>query len=453
VAYGGISTDSRTTRAGDLYVALVGERFDGHDFVADALAAGASGAVVSRPVPGAEGATLYPVEDTLVALGRLARHRRDALRGRVIGITGSSGKTGTKDLMAAAIGASKRVHATPRNLNNRIGVPLTLLDAPDDAEALVVEMGTNEPGEIRILTEIVHPEIGVVTTVSESHLEKLGSLEGVMEEKLDLLRGLDPEAGVAIVGDEPPALARAARALLPRVRVAGLSERADPDLRPTELESDVQGRYRFRWKGHRVSLSAPGRHSVANALLALAAADELGVPGEDASGALAAVPPGPLRGEVRRIGRTTLLVDCYNANPQSVRSALDWLEGFTGDGRRVAVLGTMLELGSRTDDLHRELLDEAVRRRLDLVVAVGVFAAAAREREGVGPAGGDLVSPEVIAEDDPRTAYGRLRERLEGGEIVLLKASRGVALEALVPLFERDEIRGTEAAATGAEGV
>ena len=188
----GISTDSRTTREGSLFVALYGDNFDGHDFVSDALGRGARGAVVARPIE-ADGACVYPVEDTLLALGQLAGHRRSRLDAVVVGITGSSGKTATKEMTRAAIEGSRRVHATPENLNNRIGLPLTLLDAPDDAEVVVLEMGTNEPGEIAALTRIAEPRIGIVTTVSESHIEKLESLEGVLDEKLDLLRGLSDD--------------------------------------------------------------------------------------------------------------------------------------------------------------------------------------------------------------------------------------------------------------------
>ncbi|NIP57653.1 MAG: UDP-N-acetylmuramoyl-tripeptide--D-alanyl-D-alanine ligase, partial [Gemmatimonadetes bacterium] len=231
IAYAGVSTDSRTVAREALFVALVGERFDGHDFVADAAAAGAAGAVVSRPPDGVEDLVLYRVDDTLEALGRLARYRRRHLSARVVGITGSSGKTTTKDLVRGALEPAYRVHATRGNLNNRIGLPRTVLDAPDETQILVLEMGTNEPGEIGILTGIAEPGYGVVTTVSETHLEELETLEGVLAEKLDLLRGLT-EPGVGVVSDEPPVLAEAARGAAERVRVAGWSEAADPDLRP-----------------------------------------------------------------------------------------------------------------------------------------------------------------------------------------------------------------------------
>lgn len=427
--YTGVTTDSRTAVPGDLYVALRGERFDGHDFVADALAGGARGAVVSRPVAGADTAVLYPVDDTLVALGRLARHRRERLPARVVGITGSSGKTTTKEMVAAALGESKRVHATPGNLNNRIGLPRTLLAAPADAEVVVVEMGTNEPGEIGILTDIARPEVGVVTTVGASHLEKLGSVEGVLDEKLDLLRHM-PAGGRAVVGDEPPELPEAAREIDPDVRVVGWSDRADPDLRPGDVEVDHWGYHRFQWKGRSLLLGLAGRHAVVDALLALAVAEIMGVGPAAAARGVASVRPGEMRGEIRKTGDLTLLLDCYNANPQSVVAALDLLGSHGQEVRRVAVLGTMLELGARSDELHEAVLDEVLDRDLELVAATGCFARPARVREAE--------DRRLVVAEEPRVAYTRLRERLRGDEVVLLKASRGVALEKLVPLFEED---------------
>jgi UDP-N-acetylmuramoyl-tripeptide--D-alanyl-D-alanine ligase len=430
VPYTGVSTDSRQVGEGELYVALVGKRFDGHDFVADALARGARGVVVSRATAAAPPSRTYRVQDTLVALGALAAHRRASLRAPVVGITGSAGKTTTKDFTAAALGAAKRVHATRGNLNNRVGMPLTLLAAPEDTEAVVLEMGTSEPGEIRVLARIARPDVGVVTTVGEAHLEKLGSFEGVLEEKLDLLRNL-AAGGRCVVGDEPPVLAERARTLCKGLRVAGWSSRADPDLRPEGAHFDADGRYCFYWRGESVAVPLAGPHAVTDALLALAVADLLGVPPADAARGLASAATNPMRAEVRRIGGLAVIVDCYNANPQSVGAALDILEGQAVAARRVAVLGTMLELGAESPRLHGEVLKRALAKHIDLIVATGGFARAAAE---LGVADGDR----VLAADDWREAYPLLRARLEGDEVVLLKASRGIALEEILPLLEAD---------------
>ncbi|MDX1495186.1 MAG: UDP-N-acetylmuramoyl-tripeptide--D-alanyl-D-alanine ligase [Longimicrobiales bacterium] len=428
VEYAGVSTDSRTVEEGDLYVALVGERYDGHDFVADALSRGALGAVVSQPAAGdPANVRLYPVDDTLVALGRLAHHRRQALSVPVVGITGSSGKTTTKDMAAAALSSTLRVHATKANLNNRIGMPLTVLSVPEDAEALVLEMGTNEPGEIATLAQIARPDVAVITTVGESHLEKLGSLEGVMEEKLQILRHM-ADAGRCVVGDEPPALPERARKICDRVRVVGWSERADEGSRPEHPDVDVFGKYAFDWRGQRVTAPMVGKHGVTNALLALTVAELLGVSPRDAVRGLAATEHRALRTEFRRIGDLTLIVDCYNANPQSVRASLDVLEAQGVAARKVAVLGSMLELGDASSRLHREVLTDALARDVDLVAATGAFAQAASE----------LSDPRLLTGNEWADAYPRLRERLEGDEIILLKASRGVALEGILPLLEGD---------------
>lgn len=453
IEYSGVSTDSRTIAEGDLYVALIGERFDGHDFVADALSRGALGAVVSHPVAGdPPDVRLYPVDDTLVALGKLASHRRGAIEAPVVAITGSSGKTTTKDMTAAALSATLRVHATEGNLNNRIGMPLTVLAAPNDAEAIVLELGTNEPGEIATLAQIARPDIAVITTVGESHLEKLGSLEGVLEEKLSLLRHM-AERGRCVVGDEPPRLAERARKLCSELRVVGWSERADEGGRPGHPDVDVFGKYTFDWKGQRVTAPMFGRHGVTDSLLALTVAELLDVPVREAVRGLARTESRVMRGEYRRIGDLTLIVDCYNANPQSVRMSLDVLEAQGVAARKVAVLGSMLELGEATAALHRDVLADALERDIDLVVATGHFASAAEELgagtrpDGTRPLTGE--ADRIISAVDWREAYPALRSRLRGDEILLLKASRGVALEGILPLLEADFGRPAERGGSG----
>ena len=429
--FSGVVTDSRKVHPGDLYVALVGETFDGHDFVDQARAAGARGAVVARAGLERADAAIYRVDDTLLALGRLAAHRRAALNVPVVGITGSSGKTSTKDFTRGALSSRKTVHATIGNLNNRIGAPMTLLGTPAGVDVVVVEMGTNEPGEIRTLADIVRPDIGVVTTVGESHLQGLGSIAGVLEEKLDMVRGVAP-GGSAVVGDTPASLPERARALNPRARVAGWTERADADLRPVAVTVDANGVHSFEWRGAAVKLGVPGRHMVQNALLALTVAELLGVDPASAASGIASVQPGWMRGQVEKIGGLSLLLDCYNANPQSTRAALDLLELQTGAGRRVAVIGSMLELGDRSDVLHEDVLRYALARDLDVVVATGKFAAAA---SAVGAGNG---RPALVVAEDPTAARPLLKALLHGDEVVLLKASRGVALEKLLPLLRTD---------------
>lgn len=443
--YPAICTDTRDLAPGDLFVALIGERFDGHAFVASALERGASAAVVSRPIDGVPTDRLYFVPDTLQALGDLARFRRRALPARVVGIAGSVGKTGTKEMTRAVLASQRRTHATTANLNNRIGVPLTLLTAPDDAEVVVVEMGTSLRGEMAALTAIADPDIAVIVTVGAEHLEGIGGLDEAIEEELDVLRGLRPEA-LAIVGDRPEQLAERARALVPSVHVAGRTAGADEAWRAERIALDADGRALFTWRGRSVQLAVPGGHAVDNALLALAVGEAVGVEAGAACAALAEVEPQGLRGEVRRIAQLDLVLDCYNANPQSVEAALDLLEHRHGPGARVALLGSMLELGPTSDDWHERVLESALSRSIDRVIATGEFATAARRIEsrrgavrlgdpssGVAPMGASRLE----AFDDPIEAGEHLAASLRGDEIVLLKGSRGVALERLVPLFEQ----------------
>lgn len=429
--YPAVWTDTRTIPEGALFVALRGERFDAHDFLAQAAERGARGAVVERVPEGAPSSLVYyEVPDTLEALGQLARHYRRSLGARVCAVVGSNGKTTTKDLAKAVLETRYRVHATEANLNNLIGVPLTLLAAPVDAEALVVEVGTNTPGEVGRLARIVEPDVAIITTVAEEHLEGLGDLEGVLREETAILEAL-PSQGVALVGEEPPELAERARTMASRVRVCGWSELADAELRAERVELDEQGRTSFHWQDRTVRLAFRGRPNARNALLALALGLEWGVDVDAAVAALAHVRPPRMRGEMHRYGDLTVIADCYNANPASVEAAVDLLVSLPRNGARVAVLGTMRELGTASEGLHRRTAEAVAAADVDLIVATGEFAAAFE------PLAGQL-GDRLIAVDDPLDAYAPLARRLSGREVVLLKGSRGVALERLLPRFEED---------------
>jgi len=446
-----VSTDSRTIAPGELFVALRGDYFDGHEFVRAACAAGAAGVLVDRNAPAelTEGldAAVFVVTDSLVAYGALARARRDQIDVPVVVITGSSGKTTTKELLRSAIDAHTRVHATQANFNNRIGLPRTLLATPVEVDAVVLEAGTSEPGEIAELAAISDPDVAVVTTVGEAHLEKLGSFQGVLTEKLDLVRGMR-EGGTAFVGESPDILPTTADAIERRVKTVGFGPTASPDARGELMEPDGDGHFGFRWRDRTVRMSLPGRHVALDALIALAVIDHLGYPVERAVEGVARYTGGALRDEVRKIGGLTLVSDCYNSNPVSARAALDALAARRSIGPRVAFLGTMREMGAREAGGHRDVLAHASELAIDLVVATGAFAAAASEME---------LPFEVIVEENPAVAYDLLRDRLrgviaeEGGATVLLKASRGVALETLLPDFEDDFAPAGNGASTGGD--
>jgi UDP-N-acetylmuramoyl-tripeptide--D-alanyl-D-alanine ligase len=429
-----VSTDTRSLGAGDLFVALSGERFDAHDFLGTAAEAGATGAVVQRvPDDAPQGLRYFVVPNTLHGLGRLARYRRERLRARVVGVVGSNGKTTTKDLIRTVLAARYRVHATEGNLNNQIGLPLTLLRAPADAEALVLEMGTNMPGEIAILTEIARPDVAVITSIGEEHLELLGDLDGVLREEASVLDGVRDRVWVA---EEPQALVDTARAKLgdDRVRVAGFGEQADlrPDGGAEGVRFEADGSTRWSWRGHEVHLPLPGRYNVRNALLALGVATAWQIGEAEAASALAGVPAPKLRGEWKRVGEMKVLADCYNSNPPSVAAAVEVLVNVPASGSKVVVLGTMRELGTATEQLHARTAEGVVRAMdegIDRVVATGAFVPAFE------PFAAELGS-RLLLEPDPIAAFHQVAGELTGSETILLKASRGEALERWLPLLE-----------------
>jgi UDP-N-acetylmuramoyl-tripeptide--D-alanyl-D-alanine ligase len=423
-----VSTDTRTLGGGDLFVALEGEHHDGHDHLAAAAQAGATGAVVRRVPPGAPELRYYEVPGTLAALGRLARRHRRVVGARLCAVVGSNGKTTTKDLLQAALATRYRVHATSGNLNNQIGVPLTLLATPLDAEVVVAEVGTNVPGEVAEIAAICEPDAVVVTSVSAEHLEGLGSLDGVLREETSIVSWL-PAGAPAVVTDEPAALRERVLALHGAAIVAGLGEDVPMQTRGADVELDHEGRVSFTWRGRRVQLQLRGRHNARNALLALELGSAWGVDADDAVAALARLPAPKMRAEVHRYGSLAVIADCYNANPGSTTAALDLLDSLPRQGGRIAVLGTMLELGPESAALHAASARDAADRRLDLIVATGAYAAA------FAPLAGDLGERLVVAEDAP-AAWAAMAERLRGDEVILLKGSRGVALERLLPHLE-----------------
>ncbi|HUF49945.1 MAG TPA: UDP-N-acetylmuramoyl-tripeptide--D-alanyl-D-alanine ligase [Longimicrobiales bacterium] len=431
VVYSGVSTDTRRLGAGELFVALRGAVHDAHAYLQQARAAGATGAVVEEVRADApQELHYYVVPSTLTALGQLGRCRRRQLGARVCAVAGSNGKTTTKELLRAALGTTYRVHATQGNFNNLIGAPLTLLATPDDSDVIIAEIGTNSPGEIGQLAAIVEPDAAVVTGISAEHLEGLGDIEGVLREETSVLPWV-PEQGVIVVADDPPMLAHRARAMRASVLVAGLTELADATLRGTDVTLDDEGRARFRWAGHSVALELRGRHNARNALIALGVATAWGVPAADAIAGIEALPAPRMRTEIHRLGDLVVIADCYNANPASVAAAIDLLASMPRRGGRVAVLGSMLELGPRSGEIHAEVARDVFGREFDIVVATGEFAAA------FGPHRATLGS-RLIVVHDPLDAFVPLAQRLTGSEVVLLKGSRGVALERLLARFEEE---------------
>lgn len=425
----GIGTDTRALRRGDCFVALAGERFDGHAFLGDAVAAGAAAVVVSRAEAAAGlGVPVYVVGDTLAALGALARYRRRAWAGGrpVIAIAGSNGKTTTKELVRAALASVLEVHATVGNENNLVGVPLTLLAVPDGADAAVVEMGINVPGEMVRLRAIVEPTIAVMTAIAEEHLEGLGSLDGVMREESLVFDGVS----IAVVPASQPEIGAAACRRVRRVVTAGLDA---GDVRATRWGLDADGQGWVEVDGAVARPPARGVHSLRNAMLAFAVARECGIPAADAARGMGGAVIPSMRVGWETMGEATLINDAYNASPASMRAALDLLDALDTPRQRVAVLGPMRELGAHAERLHDEIAGRAIDSRAGVIAGIGAMAAALGR---VAPRDARL----VLA-DDVETLWPRLEPRLARDAIVLLKASRGERLERLAPLLSAWALR------------
>ncbi len=418
--YAAIQTDTRALVPGALFVALAGERFDGHGFLEAARDAGATAAVVRRGTAPVAGLRLYEVDDTLRAWGDLAHARRLTIPGPVIAITGQNGKTSTKEMVAAVVATRWKTHRTRANNNNLVGVPLTILEAPADTEALVIEAGANLPGEIARYREIIAPDIAIVTNAGAGHLEGFGSVAGVVREKLSLVR----EVPLAIVGVVPAELADGARARgARRVQTAGLS---DAELVPEAVRLEADGRPIVTVDGRRFTLAARGRHQAGNAMFAWAVARELGIDLDQAAAALSrfTLPGG--RGELTQHGALTLLNDGYNANPESFATAIA-LAGELRAGRRlVFVAGTMKELGSASTALHAEVAARLAALAPEVLGLVGDFVPA------FGPLAAGFGGLRVEA-PDAESLGPLLAPLLEGDELVVLKGSRGAALERVLP--------------------
>ena len=417
----GVSIDTRTLARGDLFVPLPGSRVDGHAFLDEAFAHGAAAALCARApaaaLAGREPGPLIVVEDVTLALMRLARRFREGWHGLLVGITGSAGKTTTKNLVAAALGSAGATLATEGNLNNHWGVPLTLLRLRPTHRAAVVEMAMNRPGEIALLASLALPNAAVITNAGTAHLEGLGSRAAIAAEKAAL--GFALKAGEPLfAGADSPGLLAALAGVKARLVTFGLAR--DAAVRPERVEDLGPEGSRIEVAGFPpVHLRLVGVHQVRNALAAFAVAREFKLDPAAVASALAAHRPTPGRMEVRRAGGATLIVDYYNANPDSTAAALETLARWPGARRRIAVLGDMLELGPEAAALHRETGARVAGAEL---WAVGDHAADyAAGARGATPA--PRVFPTIESLRDALAAA------LAPGTVILLKASRGARLE------------------------
>ncbi len=425
----GVSIDSRTLRPGELFVALQGPRFDGHRFIHQALAQGAAAVLVSAPIEGTLPLPILKVDDTLAALSAVAAAWRKKVAPVVVGVTGSSGKTTVKEMIAALLRQKYRVHATSGNLNNHVGLPLTLLAMPGDCQALVVEMGMSAKGEIAHLARLAQPETGVVTNIQPAHMANFRNLEAIAEAKSELLEAL-PSKGLGIIPRDG-AFSSLLRSRAPRVHTFGSSPPADRgDLGLGLLRHEEKG-IRFevlRQEGSFwVTLPQPGVHMAHNALAAILVAEHLGVGGAEMAEAFAnfQTPPGRGRMQWAR-GGFQVVDDTYNANPGSVAAALSALGSQRQAGRRVAVLGDMLELGSESAALHAGMADAVRVSGVDLLLTAGKGMAALHEALKGDPA------VKVFHQETPADWVGKILPLLEPGDLVLVKGSRGMRMETII---------------------
>ncbi len=438
-ALGPVTINSRSLVPGEVFVAIRGARLDGHHFVDEAVARGASCLIVSRPVVLSESVAAVPlvlVNDTTRALAELGRFRRRQLDRPVIAVTGSCGKTTTKELIAHVLETPDQVLKTAGTQNNHIGVPLTLLRMNPLHRYAVVELGSNHPGEISGLASIVEPDLAVVTNVGPVHLEFFGSLMGVLHEKLSLLDAVPADGTVVLPGDQLEICLEAPRYLKPGVRIVtfGLTDRCDiqaVDIRRTEQGMAVRLRdHVAQWR-----LPIVGVHNVENMLAAVACAWAIGVPLSVVRDRLATFSPVPMRSQLVQANGVTILNDCYNANPLSVARALETLCELPVR-RRVAIVGDMLELGEYTAPAHQAIGRLAAKLGVESILAVGEHAS--HVRQGASDTRPDAVTtyhtvPELLAD---------LPSMIKAGDGVLVKGSRRLNLERVTEFLTQPASRG-----------
>jgi UDP-N-acetylmuramoyl-tripeptide--D-alanyl-D-alanine ligase len=427
-----VCTDTRRMEGGSLFIALRGDNFNGNDFLPDAARGGAVAALVDTiPEQSLPNVLMIQVPDTRIAMRKLANYCRTQMRAKVVGVAGSNGKTSTKHLIDAALSGKLRGSISPKNWNNEIGVPLTIFPADPLQDYIVLEMGTNHHGEIRILSDMATPDIAVITNCGADHLEFLGDTMGVRRENATILSGLKPGGLLVVNGDDPELLSAVNEWKGQRVTF-GLNP--SNDLFATEIRVEEAGT-KFTLNNSRREVFIPflGAHSACNALAAIAVARKLAVPEDVIIASLASAHGPEMRLQWQVIGDVRVLNDAYNANPNSMKAALDTVAALPCNGRRIAVLGDMRELGPSSERYHREIGQQvAAAKAFDGLICVGqdaTFIADAAQAAG-------FTHDSIWRFPDSGTASLEVPSLIRGGDLVLLKASRGVRLEAVANALE-----------------
>jgi UDP-N-acetylmuramoyl-tripeptide--D-alanyl-D-alanine ligase len=432
----GYSIDSRTLSQGDLFIAIAGERFDGHDYVEAALEKGAVAAIVQQGKNvGGDPRRLLRVEDTMRALQSLGAAARRLWGKPLLAVTGSAGKTTTKEILAHILATRFRVMKSSGNLNNHIGLPLQLLKLEAEHDIAVVEMGMNHAGEIRALGMLAHHDLAIVTVVAPVHLEFFESLRDIARAKYEIIETLHP-GGVAVLNADDDYVCQFGRDFKGKVVTFGIKRAADVSAQKIKLNGAEGSTFELVAGSVREPVSFPlvGEHNIYNALAAAAAAMDRGITPSQAAVALSSIRPPEKRGQVLEIGGATIINDCYNSNPRALEAMIDTLASMKAQ-RRILVAGEMLELGPTAEALHRECGQHAAEKKIDVVIGVrGLAQALAEAACGAGTQAQFMETPEQAGE--------WLAHNLRPGDAVLLKASRGVKLERVLEVLQ-EKIPGT----------
>ena len=429
----GVVTDSRQVRRGNVFWGLSGTRFDGSHFADDAYARGAEGAVVGQKyVQPCPGCWSLEVADSQKALAALARWKRGRHRGRVVAVTGSVGKTTTRQMIRAVLERKFCGSSSPKNFNNHVGLPLSMLAMEPHHDFAVLEVAASAAGEISRLAALCQPHVGVITCVGDAHLGGFGSTDRVAEAKAELIDALPTDGWAVLAGDDPHL-----RKLAPRFgnNVVWFGRALDNDLVATNVESR-QGQLSFDVDGARMSVAVWGRHYLASALAAIAVGRIFGLGDAEIRQGLAEFEPPPMRCQITKAGGATIIDDTYNASPVAMRAALELLRDFDAPGRRIVVCGDMRELGEAAGRLHRHLGDQVISLcGADLLVACG-------EHAGDVVAGArDAGMPQsrAVAVGAPEEVLAHVESALEPGDVVLIKGSRALGMERLVQALQARE--------------
>ncbi len=430
----GVSINSRTVSRGELFVCIKGERFDGHDFLADVIDKKVGGIILSNPekLPVESGPFVIQVPDTLKALQDLAGFQRKRFPLKVVAVTGTNGKSTTKEMIAAILATKFKTLKTQGNLNNHIGLPLTLLQREPSHEVGVLEMGMSAMGEIKRLAEIAQPDIGVITNISEGHLVQLKNLKDIQSAKGELFDSLT-EKGTAIVNADDPLVLELARSLRARTVTFGIDQPADVWASEIESKDNLGFRFKVKLFDKTLSIRLPylGYYNIYNTLAALATGYSLGIQEETMTRGLENYQHMSQRNEQLRHKGIDLINDAYNANPRSMTEALKTLDNFKTRGRRIFVIGDMLELGDRSIPAHKNLGEEIAQSKANILVTVGKLASlSAKSAQTLA---GEKI--QILEFTDHQEAAEFLIQEARSGDCVMFKGSRGTAMEKILQIF------------------